>query len=132
MRMRRHDSHWKNACALSVMLLGVLATNGVRAAETKPVAVYGYIQGDFILDFKRVDPNWNATLRPSKIPVNCPGDAGCGTDGETIFSVRQTRIGMKGDVTTDAGAVNVLLEADFFESTSLSRSEGIRLSSSRD
>lgn len=85
------------------------------AAEApKGLTLYGYMQGDYIYDNKRVDPNWNATLRPSKIPVNCPGDAGCGTNGESIFSVRQTRFGLKGPLPTDIGDVNLLLEFDLF------------------
>lgn len=86
----------------------------MSAPEAKGLQIYGYVQGDYIYDFKRVDPNWNSTLRASKIPVNCPGDAGCGTDGESIFSVKQTRFGLKGDLASDAGPVNVLLEMDFF------------------
>ena len=58
---------------------------------------------DAIYDFKRVDPDWNATLRPSTIPVNCPGDAGCGKDGETIMSIRQSKIAFKGFVPTPKG-----------------------------
>ena len=46
--------------------------------------MYGFIQADGIYDFNRVDPDWSATLRPSKIPVQCPGSPACGNDGETI------------------------------------------------
>ena len=31
--------------------------------------LYGFIQLDAIQDFKRVNPNWDATLRPSRIPT---------------------------------------------------------------
>lgn len=76
--------------------------------------VYGFVQTDFIYDANRVDPDWSATLRASRIPVNCPGDAGCGTDGETIFSVRQTQLGVRGVIPTDAGAINAFIELDLF------------------
>ena len=76
--------------------------------------VYGFAQADFIYDFNRVDPSWNATLRPSKIPVNCPGDPGCGKDGETIFSVRQTRLGFKGYLPTSMGELKTQFEFDLF------------------
>jgi hypothetical protein len=95
-------------------LTGAPLVAGAATSDAKGVQVYGFVQGDFIYDFDRVDPDWNATLRPSKIPVNCPGDPGCGSDGETIFSVRQTRLGFKGDVPTDAGPVKILLEFDLF------------------
>jgi hypothetical protein len=76
--------------------------------------IYGFVQADFIQDFNRVDPSWNATLRPSKIPVVCPGDAGCGKDGETIFSMRQTRLGFLGKMPTEYGEISGKLEADLF------------------
>ena len=50
---------------------------------------------DAIYDAKRVDPNWEGTLRPSKIPVNCPPvglDPGCSKPGVTNFSIRQSTL----------------------------------------
>jgi len=81
--------------------------------------VSGKIQLDLISDFKKVDPQWNATLRPSTIPINCPGlagtnDPGCGKDGETIFSVRQTSISFNGFVPTQAGELKTQLSLDLF------------------
>jgi hypothetical protein len=76
--------------------------------------IYGFAQADFIQDFNRVDPKWNATLRPSKIPVNCPGDPGCGKDGETIFSVRQSRLGFQGYLPTQMGEAHAKFEFDMF------------------
>ncbi|MFL6646626.1 MAG: DcaP family trimeric outer membrane transporter, partial [Sulfurifustaceae bacterium] len=110
-----NNGYVRSAYAGAALMASLVATIPARAAdEAKGLQFYGYVQGDYIYDFKRVDPNWNATLRASKIPVTCPGDAGCGTDGESIFSVRQTRIGVRGDVASDAGPVNLLLEVDFF------------------
>ena len=43
--------------------------------------------------------------RPSKIPVNCPGDPGCGKDGATIFSVRQSSLGVRAFIPTAMGQV---------------------------
>lgn len=83
------------------------------------VEISGKIQLDLIQDFKSVDPAWNTTLRPSKIPINCPGplgtpDAGCGKDGESIFSVRQTAVSIKGFVPTQAGQLKTDLSLDLF------------------
>lgn len=86
----------------------------VAQPETARLEVYGFAQADFIYDFNRVDPDWNSTLRPSKIPVNCPGDAGCGKDGETVFSVRQSRLGFKGFLPTAAGELRGKFEFDLF------------------
>lgn len=54
--------------------------------------LYGFIQLDAIQDFKRVNPNWDATLRPSRIPTV---GGQFGSDGQSIFSVRQSRLGAK-------------------------------------
>jgi hypothetical protein len=87
---------------------GVTDTGGAR------LEVYGFAQADLIYDFDRVDPDWNATLRPSKIPVNCPGDPGCGKNGETVFSVRQSRLGFKGYLPTALGELKTQFEFDLF------------------
>lgn len=91
-----------------------LLAHGATLADPPGLRLYGFIQGDFILDFNRVDPDWTGTLRASTIPVNCPADPGCGTDGELIFSVRQTQLGLKGALPTEAGTVNALIELDLF------------------
>jgi hypothetical protein len=54
--------------------------------------VYGFAQADYIQDFNRVNPNWDATLRPSRIPTT-PGQFG--SDGQSIASVRQSRFGVQ-------------------------------------
>jgi hypothetical protein len=97
-------------------------TSGDKPAPKDDAArleVSGKVQLDLIYDFKSVDPAWNTTLRPSKIPINCPGptgtpDAGCGKDGETVFSVRQTAISFKGFVPTQAGQLKTDLSLDLF------------------
>src|SRR6478752_277843 len=75
----------------------------IGAPDGPQLDIYGFVQTDMIYDFNRMDPSWNATLRPSKIPVNCPGDAGCGHNGETILSVRQSSLGFKGFIPTSMG-----------------------------
>ena len=54
--------------------------------------LYGFIQLDAIQDFDRVHPDWDATLRPSRIPTI---DGQFGSDGQSVFSVRQSRLGAK-------------------------------------
>jgi hypothetical protein len=90
------------------------AAKGAADANKARLEVNGKVQLDLITDFKRVDPAWNSTLRPSTIPVTCPGDAGCGKDGETIFSVRQTSITVKGFVPTEVGELKTDLSLDLF------------------
>ncbi len=90
------------------------AEPGAPNAGNARLEISGKVQLDFIYDFDRVDPDWNATLRPSKIPVNCPGDPGCGDDGETIFSVRQTTLGFKGFIPTKLGELKAEVSFDLF------------------
>ena len=44
--------------------------------------LYGFLQLDAIQDFNRVNPDWDATLRPSRIPTV---DGQFGGDGQSIF-----------------------------------------------
>ena len=87
---------------------------GAEAAPTQTpgkFSVYGFAQADLIQDFNRVNPDWNAALRPSRIPTV---DGLYGEDGETIFSVRQTRFGFLTDYPTPMGDFSAKLEVDFF------------------
>ncbi|MFL6858911.1 MAG: DcaP family trimeric outer membrane transporter [Allosphingosinicella sp.] len=54
--------------------------------------LYGFAQVDAIQDFKRVNPDWDATLRPSRIPTT---EGEFGSDGQSVFSARQSRLGAK-------------------------------------
>ena len=40
-----------------------------RIAKDHNLELYGFLQLDAIQDFKRVNPDWDATLRPSRIPT---------------------------------------------------------------
>jgi DcaP outer membrane protein len=103
---------------LGLLILGITALRAGEALAGPDINVYGFVMVDAIHDFNTVDPDWEATLRPSKIPVNCPVggplDPGCGQDGNTLFSVRQSRLGVTGDFPTDAGELHTKFEFDMF------------------
>jgi hypothetical protein len=63
-----------------------------RKPREHDLELYGFAQVDAIQDFKRVHPDWDATLRPSRIPTT---EGEFGSDGQTVFSVRQSRLGAK-------------------------------------
>jgi len=63
-----------------------------RRSANHHFEIYGFAQIDAIQDFDRVNPDWDATLRPSRIPTT---EGEFGSDGQTIFSVRQSRLGAK-------------------------------------
>lgn len=73
--------------------------------------IYGFVMVDAIYDFKRVDPDWNDTLRVTTIPTQ---DGGFGEDGEFVFGVRQSRLGFAANYDTSAGPVSALLEWELF------------------
>ena len=66
------------------------------AAPKRPrdhnLELYGFVQLDAIQDFNRVNPDWDSTLRPSRIPTE---EGQFGGDGQSIFSVKQSRLGAK-------------------------------------
>lgn len=83
---------------LAAILFGALAmavfiAPEAGAQEDKPgFEIFGFAQADLIQDFNRVDPAWDDTLRPSRIPTS---DGLFGDDGQTSISVRQSRFGIK-------------------------------------
>lgn len=111
--MKTVNKHWESPGKFlgGALLIGITLSAPAQEVE---LDFYGHIMLDAIYDFDRVNPDWNDTLRPSQIPVNCPGDAGCGSDGELIFGVRQTRYGLNATVPTDIGAIKTKLEFELF------------------
>ena len=54
--------------------------------------IYGFAQADAIYDFKRVDPNWDDTLRVTTIPTE---SGTYGEDGDVVFGdSNETRKGI--------------------------------------
>ena len=90
--------------------VSVAAAAKPEASKTSRLSaqVYGFAQADAIYDFKQVDPNWTDTLRVSTIPTQ---SGTYGNDGDFVFSVRQSRLGVKGDYGDD---VTFLLEGELF------------------
>ena len=72
---------------------------------------YGFIQLDAIYDFNRMDTDWRDSLRPSHI---CSGQPDCGSDGETVLSVRQTRFGLNTVTQSDIGEIKAKLEFELY------------------
>ncbi len=73
--------------------------------------LYGFIQLDAIQDFDRVNPDWEATLRPSRIPTV---NGQFGSDGQSIFSVKQSRLGAKASGTIAGKPYEAKFEFDLY------------------
>jgi hypothetical protein len=91
--------------------LSLLAFSAQAQESEKKFEVYGFVQTDYIQDFKRVNPAWDATLRPSKIPTE---SGQFGSDGQAVISARQSRFGVKGDLPIATGKLSTKFEFDLF------------------
>lgn len=98
-------------CLAAGFGLAMAASTAVAADDQKSFEVYGFAQLDYIQDFGRVDPDWESTLRPTRIPTS--GEP-FGSDGQAILSVRQSRLGVKATLPTAAGPINTRFEFDLF------------------
>lgn len=97
-----------------VVAPGSSGENGAPNMGDARVEVYGQAMADAIYDFDRMAPDWAATLRPSQIPITCPGDAGCGENGQFLFSIRQSSLGVRAFIPTSMGMVKTDLAFDLF------------------
>lgn len=102
------------APAAPVVAPNVAAEAGTPDADRARLEVYGQVMLDAIADSGRVHPDWQATLRPSQIAVNCPGTPGCGKDGAFLMSVRQSSLGLRASMPTPLGVVKTDLAFDLF------------------
>jgi hypothetical protein len=75
--------------------------------------IYGFAQTDLNYDTNRMDPAWDDAFRSSKIPTV---EGTFGSDGQTSFSVKQSRFGVQGNVDTgeNIGPLNFRFEFDLF------------------
>src|SRR5688572_32372384 len=86
-----------NSAGLGLRLMAAASAfafvgTGAAAAQDAGFDVYGFTQLDYIQDFNRVDPLWESSLRPSKIPTL---DGQFGGDGQSIVSIKQSRFGVQ-------------------------------------
>jgi hypothetical protein len=87
---------------------------GSSPPESKPKSymdIYGFAMLDMGYDIDVIDPDWYDVERPSKLP-SFPGEFG--KDGNTYFSVRQSRFGVKGEQYTSLGPLKYEFEFDLF------------------
>jgi hypothetical protein len=76
-----------------LIILILTATAGQAQTDSSKVfEVYGFVQMDFGYNFNQVDPQYYDAMRPSRLPAYANQ---FGTDGNTYFSVRQSRFGVK-------------------------------------
>jgi hypothetical protein len=101
----------KGPLLAATILAGACATGAAQAQDAPSFEIYGFAQADFIQDFNRVDPAWDSSLRPSKIPTT-PGLYG--EDGQSIFSVKQSRFGVQASQEIGGQALYAKFEFDMY------------------
>jgi hypothetical protein len=107
---KQHTTCLATAVAAGLALAGWLTP--VSAAEgQRSFEIYGFAQLDYIQDFGRVNPDWEDTLRPSRIPT---ASEEFGDDGQAMISVKQSRFGVKATLPTSRGDINTKFEFDMF------------------
>ena len=97
-------------CAVSGALAAGAVSTPAQAASAPQFTIYGFAQADYIYDINRVDPAWEDTLRPSKIPTE---EGVFGSDGQSCFSAKQSRFGVKGDIPVGGGFDDITFKFEF-------------------
>lgn len=94
-------------CALKV------SAQEVEPQPEKKVAmeIYGFAMMDAGYNAGRIHPDWFDTMRPTKLPAF---KKQYGADGQTYFSVRQSRLGVKGYLPTKFGELKTIFEFEMF------------------
>jgi DcaP outer membrane protein len=89
---------------------------GKQADQKKPgsestLDIYGYVMTDSGYNFGTIDPNWFDVVRPTKLPAFANE---FGPNGQTFWSVRQTRFGVKSSTPTSLGDLKTIFEFELF------------------
>lgn len=111
--MRQTRAFLGAAALATAALLAAPEVRGQDAAkpEGPRMEIYGFAQTDIGYDFRQVDPDWFDVLRVTKLPKY---EDEFGKDGNTYFSVRQSRFGVKGWIPTAIGEVKTIFEWELF------------------
>jgi len=100
--------HLLRLCALIFM---TTAFGQENKEKQKSLELYGFVMADAGYNFNQIDPDWFDVVRPTKLPAY---KNEFGTDGNTYFSVRQTRFGVKGYHDTPLGELKTIFEFELF------------------
>jgi hypothetical protein len=89
----------------------MMSANAQDDQGKKTMDIYGFIMMDMGYNFNQIDPNWFDVVRPTKLPSF---KNEFGADGNTYFSVRQTRLGFKNYFQTGLGELKTQFEFEMF------------------
>lgn len=93
------------------LLLSIHSAKAQQPTPTKSMELFGFVMTDIGYNFNQIDAAWFDIVRPTKLPSF---KNEFGTDGNTYFSVRQTRLGLKNYFTTPMGEMHTWFEFEMF------------------
>jgi hypothetical protein len=96
---------------LIAALTSMVSLYAQDSTKEKSLEIYGFAMTDLGFNFDQINPAWYDALRVTKLPVS---KNQFGTNGNTYFSVRQTRFGVKGYMPTPAGELTAVFDFDLF------------------
>ena len=94
------------AVLLFFSIIGIAQEDSKKTFE-----IFGFAQMDAGYNFDQINPDWYDVMRPSKLPAF---ENQFGTDGNTYFSVRQSRLGFKSSMETELGEFKTVFDFDMF------------------
>src|SRR5215831_15535861 len=100
--------------AALLVIASARATQAQQPSQNQAQAtltIYGFGQGDAIVDFKQNNPDWYDVNRPTQLPASTDQ---FGENGHFYLSPRQSRLGAKADIPTSNGDVTAVFEFDMF------------------
>jgi hypothetical protein len=99
--------HLIAAVLLGAVPVGLAAQSGSQST----INVYGFAMLDAGYNADQIDPNWYDVIRTTKLPSVKNQFA---PDGNTYFSVRQSRLGVKANIPTALGDLKTTFEFELF------------------
>jgi hypothetical protein len=100
-------AHLVAALLLGTVPVGLAAQSGSQSTIT----IYGFAMLDAGYNADQIDPNWYDVIRTTKLPSFKNQFA---PDGNTYFSVRQSRLGVKANIPTALGDLKTTFEFELF------------------
>ena len=100
------------AVTTAFALLLAVSPAAAQAQDAKTsMEIYGFAMLDFGHNFNQIHPDWFDTVRVTKLPSF---EDEFGEDGNSFFSVRQSRLGVRSTTPTDLGDLFTQFEFELF------------------
>jgi hypothetical protein len=99
------------ATILLIFLMFFYTLNLNAQSDKKTFEIYGFVMTDILYNVKTVDPLWYDGQRPTKLPSY---DGEFAPDGKLVFSVRQTKLGVKSSMPTSLGEFKTRFDFDLY------------------